>query len=94
MDSEQERQLREWARVLGGANEPDRRAMGRAIMMLLDQIEALRAELARRPPASEAEVVQDAGPAVELPADTMPLGDTIATGFRDRLRAAAHRGER
>ena len=49
-EREQERELRRWAVALADAGAADRRAMGRAILMLLDRIDSLRAELERRPP--------------------------------------------
>jgi hypothetical protein len=93
-EREQERELRTWAVKLADAREADRRAMGRAILMLLERIEGLRAELARRPaepviapeapsptPEAEAAAIPDAG----------PDEDTMVVGLRERLRAVTHR---
>jgi hypothetical protein len=97
MDDEQERELRRWAVALSDASDGAQRAMGRAILMLLEQIASLRAELDERPPAPE----PDAGDPVgavdreatgEGDADAAPGGDTTVVGLRGRLRAAAHRG--
>jgi hypothetical protein len=93
-EQEQERELRTWAVALTDAREADRRAMGRAILILLERIDGLRAELARRPaepgmapevPAPVPEAEAAATP--ELDADE----DTMVVGLRERLRAVTHR---
>jgi len=95
MERDQERELRQWAIALSEAAEPERRAMGRAILMLLEQVDLLHAELQRRAPAPE---LPQFAPAVdgaatrEVDADTTPVKETRVLGFRDRLRAATHRG--
>ena len=91
-EREQERELRRWAVGLAGAGEADRRAMGKAILMLLERIDSLRAELERRPaeaavPASEPELVAEAEPEPEADQDE----DTMVVGLRERLRAVTHR---
>ena len=97
MEADQERELREWAVALGGAAEADRRAMGRAILMLLERIDALRAELERAAPEPEPEPVEPVEPALtdqptgELPAGDPPVKDTTVAGLRERLGAAVHR---
>jgi hypothetical protein len=92
VEAEQERELREWAVALGGAAEADRRAMGRAILMLLERIEALRAELERASPEPEpAEPAMTDQPTGELPAADPPVKDTTVAGLRERLGAAVHR---
>ena len=101
MESEHERELRQWADALAGAAEAERRAMGRAILMLLDRIESLRAELELeraapppQPPPADPEATE---PAVteqatgELPAADHPGKDTTVAGLRERLGAAVHR---
>jgi hypothetical protein len=45
MDDRQQQELRRWAEQLAAAADAERRAMGRAILMLLAQIETLQAEL-------------------------------------------------
>lgn len=100
MESEHERELRQWADALAGAAEAERRAMGRAILMLLDRIERLRAELEleraappAQPPPADPEATD---PAVteqatgELPA-AEPDKDKTVAGLRERLGAAVHR---
>jgi len=63
--------------------------------MLLEQVDLLHAELQRRSPAPE---LPQFAPAVdgaatrEVDADTTPVKETRVLGFRDRLRAATHRG--
>jgi hypothetical protein len=93
-EQEQERELRRWAVSLAGAGEADRRAMGKAILMLLERIDSLRAELERRPvevagPEAEADPVAEAEP--EPVAETDPDEDTMVVGLRERLRAVTHR---
>ena len=93
-EREQERELRRWAVGLAGAQEADRRATGKAILMLLERIESLRAELERRPlevavPEAEPEPVAQAEP--EAVAETDPDEDTMVVGLRERLRAVTHR---
>jgi hypothetical protein len=97
VDGEQERELRQWAAALSEAGDPEHRAMGRAIMMLLEQIDSLRADRdhlssAPDPDATDPppEVAYEAANAVE--ADAMGVEETTVTGLRDRLRAVAHRG--
>jgi hypothetical protein len=99
MEAEHERELRQWADALAGAAEAERRAMGKAILMLLDRIENLRAELERtahepppqpaEPAATEAEVSEQA--TGELPAADRPGKDTTVAGLRERIGAAVHR---
>ena len=93
-DREQERELRRWAVGLADAGEADRRAMGKAILMLLERIDGLRAELDRRPaeiavPVPEPEPVAEAEP--EPAPETDPDEDTMVVGLRERLRAVTHR---
>jgi hypothetical protein len=92
-EREQERELRRWAVGLAGAREPDRRATGKAILMLLERIDSLRAELERRPvevavPEAEPEPAAEAEPEA---AETDPDEDTMVVGLRERLRAVTHR---
>jgi hypothetical protein len=93
-EREQERELRRWAVGLAGADEADRRAMGKAILMLLERIDGLRTELERRPaepavPVLEPEPVAEAEP--EPASETDPDEDTMVVGLRERLRAVTHR---
>jgi hypothetical protein len=93
-EQEQERELRRWAVGLADARDADRRAMGRAILMLLERIDGLRAELDRRPP----EPVVAPGPPAPVPGpeaaavpEADPDEDTMVVGLRERLRAVTHR---
>jgi hypothetical protein len=99
-EREQERELRQWAVGLADAREADRRAMGRAILMLLERIDGLRAELARRPaepvvapeaPAAVPEAEAAAIPEAAAPSEVDPDEDTMVVGLRERLRAVTHR---
>jgi hypothetical protein len=93
-EREQERELRQWAVGLARAGEADRRAMGRAILMLLERIDGLRAELDRRPaePVAPAETPV---PVAEAEPEPVPEADadedTMVVGLRERLRAVTHR---
>ena len=94
-EREQELELRRWAVSLAGAGEADRRAMGKAILMLLERIDSLRAELERRPAeaavvAAEPDPVAEAGPE-PLPDDDPDAEDTMVVGLRERLRAVTPR---
>ncbi len=93
-EQEQERELRKWAVALADAREADRRAMGRAILMLLERIDGLRAELDRRP-AEPAPVPEPPAPVPEAEAAAVPEAgpdeDTMVVGLRERLRAVTHR---
>jgi hypothetical protein len=73
VDDHEQRELRRWADQLVAAPDAERRAMGRAILMLLGQVAVLQAELARcaqdvldrdqdvvRPPSVAAEIVEHA----------------------------------
>lgn len=94
VEAEQELELRRWAVVLSGDSVPERRAMGRAIQMLLGQIDSLRVELERERAASEpvaAEPAAEDGPE-ESQEQAPPAEDTTVVGLRDRLRAATQRG--
>jgi hypothetical protein len=87
MDPEQEQELRTWATALTRAGQADRKAMGRAILMLLGQIESLRAELDRaaaEPQPAPAPEVEPA-PVQEESTETIAVYDT-APGLRGRLR--------
>ncbi len=92
---EQERELRQWAVALSEAAEPEHRAMGRAILMLLEQIDSLRAELQPRSSAPEPNATApavDVAATSDMEADATPVEDTTLFGLRDRLRAVTHRG--
>ena len=94
---EQEHELRMWAARLAETAEAERRSLGRAILMLLDQIDSLRADLER----CRIEALPDDGvfPIVakqvtrEPSPDDMPMMDPTNIGLRDRLLGAA-RGRR
>lgn len=93
-EREQERELRRWAVGLAGAGEADRRAMGKAILMLLERIDSLRAELERRP-AEVAVAAAEPEPGAEVEPEPAPEADpdedTMVVGLRERLRAVTHR---
>ena len=110
MNTGEQRELRQWADQLCEVDDPERRAMGRAIAMLLDRIEELEKELsAESQPAlngdseSNGEPSRNAQPDVVGPprnlAEPISVGeDTQQLSLRDRLRHAADnlrdRGER
>jgi hypothetical protein len=89
MNVGEQRELRRWAQQLAGVEDPERRAMGRAIGMLLDRIDELERQLhyARQAPQpiSEPEFER-----VDLePIDPDEVGeDTQQLRLRDRLRLA------
>jgi hypothetical protein len=87
MDPRQEQELRTWATALTGAQEADRKAMGRAILMLLGQIESLRGELDRAAaePPGPPPVEEPVAAAQEESTETIAVYDA-APGVRGRLR--------
>jgi len=110
MNTGEQRELRQWADQLCEVDDPERRAMGRAIAMLLDRIEELEKELSAAPVAAlngdsepDPEPSWDQQPDVVGPprslAEPISVGeDTQQLSLRDRLRHAADnlrdRGER
>ena len=110
MNTGEQRELRQWADQLCEVDDPERRAMGRAIAMLLDRIDELERELSAVPQAalngdpepngepSWQEQPDVVGPPRSL-AEPISIGeDTQQLSLRDRLRHAAdnlrERGER
>ena len=110
MNTGEQRELRQWADQLCEVDDPERRAMGRAIAMLLDRIEELEKEPSAAPEAalngdsepngepSWQEQPDVVGPPRSL-AEPISVGeDTQQLSLRDRLRHAADnlrdRGER
>jgi hypothetical protein len=110
MNTGEQRELRQWADQLCEVDDPERRAMGRAIAMLLDRIDELEAALSAVPqpvlngePERNGEPSWDQQPDVVAPraslAEPISIGeDTQQLSLRDRLRHAADnlrdRGER
>jgi hypothetical protein len=101
MNTGEQRELRQWADQLCQVDDPERRAMGRAIAMLLDRIDELEKELSALPEAalngdpepngepSWQEQPDVVGPPRSL-ADPISIGeDTQQLSLRDRLRHAA-----
>jgi hypothetical protein len=96
MNVGEQRELRRWAQQLTAVDDPERRAMGRAISMLLDRIEDLERQLhfARQAPEplSEPDPEDDRQlPPLTLdPIDRADVGeDTQQLRLRDRIRLAA-----
>jgi hypothetical protein len=102
MNTGEQRELRQWADQLCQVDDPERRAMGRAIAMLLDRIDELEQELSAVPeaalngqPEPNGELSWDeAQPDVVGPTRSLaePIGvgeDTQQLSLRDRLRHAA-----
>jgi hypothetical protein len=99
VNSGEQQQLREWADQLCGVEDPERRAMGRAIAMLLDRIDELEQELSV---VSDASANGSAEPFLDEPdevfepvpsrlppglAEPLDVGeDTQQMSLRDRLR--------
>jgi hypothetical protein len=110
MNTGEQRELRQWADQLCEVDDPERRAMGRAIAMLLDRIEELEKELSAAPQSAlngdfepNGELSWPEQPDVVAPprslAEPISVGeDTQQLSLRDRLRHAAdnlrERGER
>ncbi len=110
MNTGEQRELRQWADQLCEVDDPERRAMGRAIAMLLDRIDELEKQLSAAPVAARngdlepnREPASEEQPDVVAPraslAEPISIGeDTQQLSLRDRLRHAAdnlrERGER
>jgi hypothetical protein len=93
MNVGEQRELRLWAQQLAAVEDPERRAMGRAISMLLDRIDELERQLhfARQAPEPLSEPELDDEPSMALdPIDPADVGeDTQQLRLRDRIRLAA-----
>ncbi len=87
--------MRTWAEALAGT-DGERRSMGRAMLMLLDRIDELEAELLREAPAAvePGESTQPHDMEQELAAEELAAEDTGLMSLRDRLRAHTHRSSR
>ena len=85
--------MRAWAEALGTASDSERRAMGKAILMLLGEIETLKESLALSQPTAPAAPELDFTMPDDLPRRSPePKDDDTATlNLRDRLRAVTHR---
>jgi hypothetical protein len=103
MNVGEQQQLREWADRLCEVEDPERRAMGRAISMLLDRIDELERELGQAatpeprpapewlelPPESEPELEPELEPVLADRDESEPApDDTAQLTLRDRLRQA------
>ena len=96
MNAGEQRQLRDWADRLCAADDSERRAMGRAIAMLLDRVDELERELSLAAAAPEPEPIFEPEPELDLdlapfpePYDPLSAGeDTQQLSLRDRLRMA------
>jgi hypothetical protein len=89
MDAGERRELRQWSDRLCQLQDPERRAMGRAIAMLLNRIDELEDELALSRPPVEEPVLVPAPPPLLDPVDPASAGeDTQQLTLRDRLRLA------
>jgi hypothetical protein len=87
--------LRTWAEALAGT-DGERRSMGRAMLMLLDRIDELEAELLREAQAAvePGEPTQPHDMEQELAAEELAAEDTGLMSLRDRLRAHTRRSSR
>ena len=83
MDDEQLLQLRRWAGRLASDDRVDVRAAAKAIVMLADEVEALRADRRQQSEATEAAEITTAVPVRD---DT--VGE-IGSALRGRLRSFA-----
>lgn len=92
MDNVEEHELRTWAEALCASADAERRAMGRAILLLLGQIDALKSELeqAQRvsPEVADFELEAPAEPVHQPPQPPVDAtDDTLTISLRERLRA-------
>jgi hypothetical protein len=92
VDQGQEHELRTWAEALCRSPESERRAMGKAIVMLLGEIEILKEKLERPQPASFDVVESAMAVPAQVPQGPADAGDdTVTINLRKRLGAAMHR---
>ena len=96
MNVGEQRELRRWAQQLSTVDDPERRAMGRAISMLLDRIDELERQLhfARQAPEPlsepDYELDDEPGGMALDPIEPGDVGeDTQQLRLRDRIRLAA-----
>ena len=85
-------QLRSWAEALEGDEDAERKASGRALLLLIGEVETLRARLAAVIEAERAEDGAMAGPdgGYDEPEPEPAIEDTAPIRLRDRIKAAAH----
>ena len=76
MDDLQEREVRSWAESLCQSAAADQRATGKAMLMLLEQIDSLRAELEDQPIVLEGTVIEEPIDGVET--ESTPFEESIA----------------
>ena len=91
VDGAQRGQLREWGAALVASGDDERRSSGRAILMLLDRIDELEGELARRERSATPAPLRQAEDPDPDPDAALLLEDTQPIGLRDRLRLATGR---
>jgi hypothetical protein len=93
VDEQQEQQIREWAAALGERDDPERRAVGRAMLMMLDEIAMLRDRLARAIEAEQTRTGEPPPAPREAPAPERGEGEqeTAPLRLRDRIRHVAER---
>jgi hypothetical protein len=92
VDNVEEHELRTWADALCASADAERRAMSRAILMLLGQIDALKGELEQAQREShevaDFELEPPAEPAHQPPQPEVDANDDPLTiSLRERLRA-------
>jgi hypothetical protein len=92
MDAEQLRTLRQWADGLARDDRPEVRAAARAISLLVEEVESLRAALLTQMPPGEDPPLPGGGPADALGEEA--LAADAQHELRTRLRALARFGRR
>ena len=93
MNDAQLTQLRSWAEALEGDAEPERKASGRALLLLIGEVETLRARLAAVIAAEREEdgmMAEPDGGYDDEPEPEPAIEDTAPIRLRDRIKAAAH----
>lgn len=81
MDDEQVLELRRWAQRLAGDDRADIRAAGKAIVMLADELRALRAQ------RLESDAVDESSRTATTTAAPDPRSEELASSLRTRLRS-------
>ncbi|MGH3073297.1 MAG: hypothetical protein ACRDQC_00125 [Gaiellales bacterium] len=94
MDDLQEREVRSWAESLCQSPAADQRATGKAMLMLLAQIDSLRAELENQPIVLEGTVIEEEpidGVETDSTRFEESIADTATISLRERLRSKTRR---
>jgi hypothetical protein len=92
MDADQLRTLRQWADGLYSDDRPEVRAAAKAILLLVDEVEELRAALLSEMPHGSDAAATDEKPAVDAEGEPVAVEHALRLRLRNFARARLHRG--